>query len=131
RPSEARRRRGSPRPIAKAGKPLAGDARCGRDFQGRAGWAAIATRRFVARPSGGADQVATFPGAVGRRATGAARPAPCGLANLPAGFAMKKAIGIIAPLAVVAGLIWLVWFKPPQAEDPEKQPETEVPVHVA
>jgi len=30
---------------------------------------------------------------------------------------MKKAIGIIAPLAVVAGLIWLVWFKPPKAEE--------------
>jgi membrane fusion protein (multidrug efflux system) len=43
---------------------------------------------------------------------------------------MKKTVFVIVFLAVVAGLTWLVWFKPPKPEQPENKPETEVPVRV-
>ena len=43
---------------------------------------------------------------------------------------MKKTVFIIVFLAAVAGLAWLVWFRPPKPEEAEKKPDTEVPVHV-
>jgi membrane fusion protein (multidrug efflux system) len=43
---------------------------------------------------------------------------------------MKKTVFIIVFLAAVAGLAWLVWFKPAKREEAEKKPDTEVPVHV-
>src|ERR1035438_6557788 len=43
---------------------------------------------------------------------------------------MKKTILILILLAVVGGLTWLVRFKPPKPEAPEKVVEAEVPVHV-
>jgi RND family efflux transporter MFP subunit len=43
---------------------------------------------------------------------------------------MKKTVFIIIVLAAVAGLAWLVWFKPAQHEEEEKKPDTEVAVHV-
>lgn len=43
---------------------------------------------------------------------------------------MKRIIVIVSCLAAVAGLAWLVWFKPAKAEEAEKKPETEVPVQV-
>jgi RND family efflux transporter MFP subunit len=43
---------------------------------------------------------------------------------------MKRIVVIIICLAVVAGLLWLVWLKPAKPEEAEKPPETEVPVQV-
>ena len=43
---------------------------------------------------------------------------------------MKKTVYIIIALAAVAGLAWLVWFKPAKHEEEEKKPDTEVAVHV-
>jgi membrane fusion protein (multidrug efflux system) len=43
---------------------------------------------------------------------------------------MKKTVFILVFLALVAGLAWLIWFKPAKPEETEKPPETEVPVHV-
>ncbi len=44
---------------------------------------------------------------------------------------MKKFLLAILFLGAAAGLTWLVWFRPPKAEEEEKAPEAEVPVHVA
>ena len=43
---------------------------------------------------------------------------------------MKKSGLIIIFTAVVGGLVWFVWFKPAKPEEAEKQPVTDVPVHV-
>ena len=43
---------------------------------------------------------------------------------------MKKTVFITIALAAVAGLGWLVWFKPAKHEEEEKKPDTEVAVHV-
>jgi len=43
---------------------------------------------------------------------------------------MRKALYCIVPLIAVAGIVWLVWFKPGKGAEPEKQPETEVSVQV-
>src|SRR6266436_9871669 len=44
---------------------------------------------------------------------------------------MRKAIYVIVPLIAAGGIVWLVWFKPGKEAEPEKRPETEVPVQVA
>ena len=43
---------------------------------------------------------------------------------------MKRIVVIIICLGAVAGLVWLVWFKPAKPEEAEKKAETEVPVQV-
>ena len=44
---------------------------------------------------------------------------------------MKKPAIITIFFAVVAGLVWLIWFKPAIHEEEEAKPATEVPVQVA
>src|SRR5438093_5260134 len=43
---------------------------------------------------------------------------------------MRKALYGIVPLIAVAGIVWLVWFKPGKGAEPEKQPETDVSIQV-
>ena len=43
---------------------------------------------------------------------------------------MKRTLVIVICLAIVAGLAWLVWFKPAKPDEAEEKAATEVPVHV-
>ena len=44
---------------------------------------------------------------------------------------MKIAPFIVIALAAVAGLVWLIWFKPSKEAETEKKPETEVPIRAS